>query len=41
MANTWGEDFGEKGYFRILRGENEISIESMGDILQLKVEDRH
>jgi cathepsin C len=40
LQNTWGENWGEKGYFRLLRGENELSIESMGDILQLKIEDR-
>uniref|UniRef100_A0A0K0EDR3 SMB domain-containing protein n=1 Tax=Strongyloides stercoralis TaxID=6248 RepID=A0A0K0EDR3_STRER len=27
-ANSWGEDWGEKGYFRILRGENHCEIES-------------
>nr|AAW24616.1 unknown [Schistosoma japonicum] len=27
-ANTWNEDWGEKGYFRIVRGRNECSIES-------------
>jgi cathepsin C len=29
--NTWGTDWGEKGFFRILRGENECNIETMGD----------
>jgi C1A family cysteine protease len=38
--NTWGRTFGEEGFFRILRGENECSIESMGDYLQLEVVDR-
>jgi cathepsin C len=38
--NTWGKTFGEDGFFRILRGENECSIESMGDYLQLEVVDR-
>ena len=41
IANTWGEDFGEKGYLKLLRGENELSIESMGDVLHLKIEDRY
>ncbi|KAH8856139.1 Cathepsin B-like cysteine proteinase [Schistosoma japonicum] len=27
-ANTWNEDWGEKGYFRIVRGRNECLIES-------------
>jgi len=27
VANSWGEDWGEKGLFRILRGSNECSIE--------------
>jgi len=38
--NTWGTSFGEGGFFKILRGENECNIESMGDYLRLKVEDR-
>ncbi|CAH8826928.1 unnamed protein product [Trichobilharzia szidati] len=27
-ANSWNEDWGENGYFRIIRGENECFIES-------------
>jgi len=38
--NTWGPNWGEKGYFRILRGENENGVESMGDYMNIKVEDR-
>ena len=29
MQNSWGENWGEKGYFRMLRGTNECGIESM------------
>ena len=28
IANSWGEDWGEKGFFRIRRGTNECGIES-------------
>ena len=31
MLNSWGEDWGEKGYFRIRRGTDECSVESMGE----------
>ena len=27
MANTWGTHWGEEGYFRIARGDNECLIE--------------
>ncbi|VDQ00355.1 unnamed protein product [Trichobilharzia regenti] len=29
IANSWNEDWGEKGYFRILRGKDECDIESL------------
>jgi C1A family cysteine protease len=37
--NTWGTKFGENGFFRILRGENECNVESMGDVLRLRISD--
>jgi len=29
VKNSWGRHFGETGYFRVRRGTDEISIESM------------
>lgn len=34
--NTWGENWGENGFFRILRGENECNIETMGDCARIE-----
>ena len=31
IANSWNETWGEKGYFRMLRGNNECGIESSAD----------
>jgi len=28
VANSWNEDWGDQGYFKILRGRNECGIES-------------
>ena len=38
--NTWGKEWGEGGYFKIIRGENEQSIETMGDYFNIEVYDR-
>ena len=38
--NTWGKEWGEGGYFKIIRGENEQSIETMGDYFNIEVDDR-
>jgi C1A family cysteine protease len=39
--NTWGDEWGDKGFFKILRGENESQIESMGDYFDVKFENRN
>ena len=33
--NTWGSHWGEQGFFKILRGENDCNIESMGDTARI------
>lgn len=38
--NTWGTQWGEGGYFRILRGENECNIETMGDAARISFSPR-
>jgi C1A family cysteine protease len=39
--NTWGEKWGENGYFRILRGENDCNIETMGDVARISFKNRN
>lgn len=31
MQNTWGEDWGENGFFKLKRGTDESAIESLGE----------
>lgn len=38
--NQWGKDWGDGGFFKIIRGENEQNVETMGDYLNLEVYDR-
>merc|ERR1711957_501902 len=38
--NTWGRSWGENGFFRILRGENDCSIETMGDAARVSFKQR-
>lgn len=40
MANSWGTDWGEDGYFRIVRGSNECEIESFVLGVWAKVDDK-
>ena len=39
--NSWGEDWGEKGFYKILRGNNELNIESMVDFIDIEVSDKY
>jgi C1A family cysteine protease len=38
--NTWGNIWGENGFFKILRGENDCAIESMGEFMNIEVTTR-
>jgi len=38
--NTWGKSWGENGFFRILRGENDCNIETMGDAARISFKQR-
>lgn len=40
LMNSWGEEWGEKGLYKLLRGEDELNIESMCDFLDIKIQDR-
>ena len=39
--NTWGNEWGENGFYKILRGENEMNIETMGDYFNIEITDRN
>lgn len=39
VANSWGEDWGENGYFRIRRGTNECNIEDFVIATWIDIED--
>ena len=40
LLNSWGENWGENGFFRIVRGENDCNIETMGDFARIGIKDR-
>jgi C1A family cysteine protease len=39
--NTWGTNWGDNGFFKILRGENECAVESMGDFIDIEILNRN
>ena len=38
--NTWGNDWAENGYFRVVRGENAMCVESMPEFMNIDYEER-
>ena len=40
-GNSWGDDWGENGFFKVKRGINEINIETMGDYFNIDIVDRN
>lgn len=37
-ANSWGPEWGEQGYFRVVRGSDEMAIESAAEFFTVRVE---
>ena len=35
--NSWGQNWGDNGSFKIIRGRDELGIESMGDWGELEI----
>ena len=40
LLNSWGEDWGEKGHFRMLRGVDESAVESIAETADPVIHDK-